>query len=209
MNEIDLLPKIKEFVKWAHKAGKYDLVKCSSGNLSCKIDDGTFLVSESRSWLSNIKKNQVVQVKVKDGIVIKGNKPTGELPLHLAIMRQNEGVRAILHCQSPFATTIACLSDHDIDYNVIIEVPIYIGNIKHIPYLKPGSQDLADAVALASESANIIQMQNHGQVVIGNSLEDVVQKAVFFEFACNIMLNSKFNCTVLKSEQINLLKGYR
>lgn len=209
MIDLDCMPQIKEFVRWAHKVGEYELVRCSSGNLSCRMTDDTILVSESRSWLSNLKKKQVAQVSINDGSIIKGNRPTGELPLHLAIMRRNPGINAILHCQSTSATTIACLANQDINYNVVIEVPIYIGNIQHIPYMKPGSQDLADAVAQATDSATIIQMQNHGQVVIGKSLEDVVQKAVFFELACNIMLNSKFNYTAINSEQINLLQGYR
>lgn len=209
MTEQELLSAFKEFAKWARKAGKYDLARCSSGNLSHRLDDGTMMVSASRSWLSNLKKDQVVQVSCNDGKVLKGNAPTGELPLHLAVMNRNPGINTILHCQSPAATSIACKIPQDIDYNVIIEVPIYIGNIKHVPYIKPGSQELADAVAEASVNAGVIQMQNHGQVITGNSYKEVIQKAVFFELACNIMLKNNFQYSTIKADHIEHLKGYR
>lgn len=209
MDEKELLSELKEFARWARKVGKYDLARCSSGNLSHRLSDGTIIVSASRSWLSNLKKDQVVQVSSHDGKVLKGNVPTGELPLHLAVMNRNPGINTILHCQSPAATAIACITPQDIDYNVIIEVPIYIGNIRHIPYIQPGSQELADAVAEASYSASVIQMQNHGQVIIGNSYQEVIQKAVFFELACNIILKLTFQHSTLKENHIERLKGYR
>lgn len=209
MDKLELLSEFKEFARWARKTGKYDLARCSSGNLSHRLADGTILVSESRRWLSKLKKDQVVQVSCTEGKVLKGNIPTGELPLHLAIMNRNPEINTILHCQSPAATTIACMITKDIDYNVIIEVPIYIGDIKHVPYIKPGSQELADAVAKASESGGVIQMQNHGQVITGRSYIDVVQKAVFFELACNIMLKSNFLYSTIDPKQIEQLKGYR
>lgn len=204
-----LIEERKKFAYWARKVGKYDLSRCSSGNLSHRLNDDTLLVSESRSWLSNLRANQVTLVNLLDKSIIDGNKPSGELPLHLAIMNNRKAVKTILHCQSPSATTLACQNNHDIDYNVIIEVPIYIGKIKQVPFIIPGSQALADAVANASLDADIIQMTNHGQVIIGDDYDEVIQKAVFFELACNIILNSRLNYISLNSQNINELKNYR
>lgn len=204
-----LVEERKRFAYWARKAGKYDLARCSSGNLSHRLNDDTLLVSESRSWLSNLRANQVTLINLIDNSVVEGKKPSGELPLHLAVMSNRKDVKTILHCQSPAATTLACQNINHIDYNVIIEIPIYIGNIKHVPFIMPGSQALADAVANASKEADIIQMTNHGQVIIGNDYEEVIQKAVFFELACNIILNNRLNHISLNSQNIDVLKNYR
>lgn len=200
---------IKKFVKWSHKLGEYNLTKCSSGNLSHRINDEIILVSQSRSWLSELRKKNVVALNVKTGEIIQGENPTGELPLHLAVLRQKSNVRTVLHIQSEAATSIACRGLTEFDYNVIIEVPIYIGEVKHLPYMQPGSQELADAVAHAIETANVIQLSNHGQIIIGNSYREVIQRAVFFELACSIILKNSSKNTFLSEEQIRLLKGYR
>jgi ribulose-5-phosphate 4-epimerase/fuculose-1-phosphate aldolase len=35
---------------------------------------------------------------------------------------------------------------------------------------------------------DLAMMANHGQIVVGKSFDDVIQKAVFFELACEIIL---------------------
>lgn len=205
----DLDKEIKKFVRWSRKVGYYGLAKCSSGNLSHRLNDSTILVTETRSWLSELKPKQVIQFDPIERKVIQGGKPTGELPLHLAIFAQNPEVSTVLHFQSPAATALACWQVNEINYNVIIEVPIYIGSIAHIPYIMPGSEELAIAVAGASISAGIIQLQNHGQVAVGKNYKDAFQKAVFFELACNIIISGNKEMNYLSPEQINMLSNYR
>lgn len=201
--------ELGKFVKWARRAGKYNLASCSSGNLSHRPDENTILVSRSRSWLSNLKTDEVVVINSVNGEILTGGKPTGELPLHLAVLNSNPGINTVLHFQSPCATALACRKSQPVDYNVIIEVPIYIGNIVHVPYIMPGSQQLGEAVANAFTSAGIVQLQNHGQVVTGKNYREAIQKAVFFELACRIILSNNTDIRVLQQDQISKLTGYR
>jgi ribulose-5-phosphate 4-epimerase/fuculose-1-phosphate aldolase len=199
----------KRFAKWANKIGQSGLLLCSSGNLSHRVDEETLIVSESRKWLANLKQNHIVKVGLQDGNVIEGNHPTGELPLHLEVFRQNPNVNTVLHCQSGAATALACRQSAEINYNVIIEVPIYIGNVVHLPFIMPGTKELANEVAKASMHASVIQLSNHGQIIIGTSYKDVYQKAHFFELACQIIISNNFNCQPITAEQFEQLKGYR
>lgn len=52
---------------------------------------------------------------------------------------------------------------------------------------------MAEAVAKQFEDTevNVVQMSNHGQVVVGEDLVDVVRKALFFEQTCEIYTLSK------------------
>lgn len=209
MKETELLKEMKDLSYWAKKAGQYKLAQCSSGNISHRLDDSTLIISQTRAWLSSLKSNQIAHVNLIDGSIINDIKPSGELPLHLAVMRKRINAKTVLHCQSVSATTLACSERKDIDYNVLIEVPIYIGKVRHIPYFMPGSAELAEAVAEASESADIIQLKNHGQVIIGVNYDDVIQKAVFFELACTIIVNNHFNYVSIKGENVDDLSRYR
>lgn len=209
MHDKEFSKQIDKFIKWARKAGEKNLVNCSSGNLSQKIDDNLILVSQSRCWLGSLKQKQVTIVSLADGTIVKGNNPTGELPLHLAIHSVNKEINTVLHCQSPAATALACRQSKEIDYNIIIEVPIYIGNIIHLPYMMPGSAELGKAVGEASLNASVIQLQNHGQVITGKNLKETIQKAVFFELACQIIVMNGLGSSTLTQEQIETLLNYR
>jgi len=201
--------QIRKFVKWARKAGQYNLVKCSSGNLSHRFDDQHILVSQSRSWLSELDENEIVIVKLPEGDVVHGSKPTGELPLHIHTMIENPSIDTVLHFQSPAATTLACQNEKIEDYNVIIEIPIYVGKVATLPFIMPGSSELAKAVAVASKSAGIIQLSNHGQIATGKSYKEAFQRAVFFELACSVIINTRGNYSLLNDESIKNLSGYR
>lgn len=202
---IDLLTD--EFVSWAREAGKFGLIKCSSGNLSHRLDDGTMLISASGSWLADLSTDQVSVVRIKDGYVLNDKKPSVEHRFHLAIMQARPEVSTILHFQSPAATTIAGMNISP-DYNVIIEVPVYIGEIGHLPYLPPGSRQLADAIAGSMIRNDLVQLANHGQVVCGHSYRETIQKAVFFELACTIIIQSNFKCIPLDKAKTDSLKSF-
>jgi len=181
--------QISEFVFWAGEAGKYGLVKCSSGNLSQRIAGQQVLISASGSWLPAINAAEVVLVDTAGNYADGQPKPSGEYRLHLGILNTRKEVNTVLHFQSPYATALACRK-HPPDYNVIIEVPVYIGNVVTLPFIQPGSQELAAAVARAAETADLIQLSNHGQVVCGRDYKEVIQKAVFFELACSVIVNA-------------------
>ena len=198
---------MKQFVFWAQQAATHNLVQCSSGNLSQRLDDTQILVSATGSWLSSLSTDQVSIVSLATGESLNGIRPTGELPLHLGIMQERPDINAVLHFQSVAATSLCCAT-YVPDYNVIIEVPLYIGKVATLPYLKPGSTELAQAVRQLPQDIRMVQMSNHGQIAMGSSLEEVVQMAVFFELACQIILNNANKVNVLLEKDILGLNAY-
>ena len=113
---------------------------------------------------------------------------------HRGILKARPEVNVVLHFQSPYATAIACGQPEQYNFNVIIEVPAYIGTPAVVNYLPPGSQELAEAVtgAFADGTTQMAILKNHGLVTVGKDFDDAIQKAVFFELACRILLtNSK------------------
>lgn len=55
---------------------------------------------------------------------------------------------------------------------------------------------------------NLIVLQNHGQVVVGKSFDDVIQKALFFELACGIIIRSKDQAIRISEEQLREMDKY-
>lgn len=200
-------PKILEFVAAAHKAGRHNLLQCSSGNLSFRLDENTALLSASRSWLGELKPEQVVVCDIDTQKTLNGLTPTVETAFHLGILKARPEVSAVLHFQTPCATAIACDSNmRDYNFNVLPEIPFYIKDIAFVDYLPPGSPELAQAVVDAMKTANLTIMKNHGQVTTADTLDHAIQNAAFFELACRILLTAP-NPDPIPPSQIESLRN--
>lgn len=197
-----------EFAGRAHEISRKGLVNCSSGNLSCRLSDSEMLISKTGTWLEKLMVDEISVVNIQHGKIRNEVEPSGEWKLHTAVFRKRADVNVVLHFQSPAATSLACLAEKP-DYNAIIEVPLYIGNVPHLPFLMPGSDQLAEAVAEQSTHSNVIQMGNHGQVVLGKSFDEAIERAVFFELCCTIILNTGNRYHPIPAEFIPQLKNYR
>lgn len=195
------------FVHWARKCGELGLVRCSSGNLSHRAPDNVMLISGTGSWLTEMTTDQVARVDIINNEPLNLIKPSAEYKLHREIYLKRPEISTILHFQSPSATTLACM-DVRPDYNVIIEIPIYIGKIGYLPFIQPGSESLAKEAGDLMRSVNLIQMTNHGQVVCGKGFGETIQKAVFFELACSILLKSGFRASPISAEHLTNLEKY-
>lgn len=180
--------QIQRFVDACHRIGGYGLVRCSSGNLSSRLDKERILLSASKSWLEEITADQIVVWSLEQDRCVNGKTPTIEADFHLGILRNRPEINVVLHFQSPYATAIACGRPQDYNFNVIIEVPAYIGKPAIVEYLPPGSQQLAHATIEALKDSDLAILRNHGLVTVGADYSDAIQKARFFELACRIIL---------------------
>ncbi|MDD5459729.1 MAG: class II aldolase/adducin family protein, partial [Phycisphaerae bacterium] len=194
-----------QFITAAKKVAQYDLVKCSSGNLSWRLDEPIAAVTASRSWLGELTADQIAVCDINTGKCLNDKIPTVEHAFHLGILRNRPEINVVLHFQSPFATTVACGEKIDYNFNVIIEVPCYIGTPAVVDYFPPGSVELADATINAMENSEMAILRNHGLVTVGKTFNDAIQKAVFFELACQIILTQP-HCKTLTQEQVQHLR---
>jgi len=178
----------ERFAAAARHAASYGLMQCSSGNLSSRLDGERLLIKASRTWMSELTPEQVSLCSISDGSLLSGPKPSVEIGFHAGILRTRPDVNVVLHFQSPFATTLACRRPEAINFHVIAEVPYYIGDIAIVPFLDPGSPILAEAVTTALQKHNLAILKNHGLVTLGGSYEETLQRAVFFELACRMIV---------------------
>lgn len=192
---------------WAREAGRLGLVRCSSGNISMRLKDGNILISGSGTWLEKLTVDEICVIDAR-GNPLNQVKVSGEWRLHLEVYKARPDAGAVLHFQSPCATAVACFAEKP-NYNVIIEVPVYIGSIVQIPYLMPGSAALAETVAAVIADNNIIQMENHGQVVVAPGLKESIERAVFFELCCEIITKNSNSLKTIPFEALSELKNYR
>ena len=190
-----------------HKAASHGLLRYSSGNLSWRVGDGRMLVTRTRSWLGRLTEDDIAVCAIEDGASLNGVKPTVEVRFHAGILRTRPDVNVVLHYQSPCATALACQKKTRVNYNVIPEIPFYIGPVGQVPYLPPGSPELADAVTAAMATHDLAMMVNHGQVTVARDFDHAIQNAGFFELACEIILVSGNNVNALSAKAVRQLRS--
>lgn len=200
--------QIEQFIAQAHRVGDAGLTICSSGNISWRIGEEA-LVSGTGSWVPSLPAEKVSVCKVATGEVLNGVKPSMESVFHLGILRNRPDCNVVLHFQSPYATVVSCMKNRPTNFNVTAEIPCHVGKeIPFIPYYRPGSPELAKAVIEALKDHDSALMLKHGQVVCGKDFDEVFERAMFFEMACRIIIQSGCNYEVLSDEEIDDLETY-
>ncbi|MEI7902938.1 MAG: class II aldolase/adducin family protein [bacterium] len=200
---------LEEFLKACHQTARCGLMRCSSGNMSVRLDKDRLLATATRSWMANISPEQVSVCRISDGVLLEGAKPTVEIGFHAGILKTRPEVNVVLHFQTLHATALACQQARDINYFVIPEIPFYIGPVARVPYFLPGTEELAQAVTGAMKDHDMVVMGNHGIVTVAADYAHVIQNAEFFELACAVIAHSGDNLTPLPEEDARALLALR
>jgi ribulose-5-phosphate 4-epimerase/fuculose-1-phosphate aldolase len=198
-----------EFIEACHNAANRGLMRCSSGNLSRRLDNARFLATSSRSWMENLSQEEVSLCSLSDGATLDGPKPTVEIGFHAEILKTRPDVNVVIHFQTPCATALACQGADDMNYFVIPEIPFYVGRVATVPYFPPGSKELARAVSEAMQDHDMVIMSNHGAVTVAVDYAHAIQNAEFFELACYIIVHAGNSLTPLSESDVQRLLQLR
>jgi len=205
-----LVQQKKKLVEFAREACKEKLFLSTSGNISLRIPGEKYLISGSGKELGKLKVTDVSLLGLADNKILNGPKPSSELNLHKMIYDKRKEAAAILHFQAKCATAIACMKNPPANLDFIPEIPAYVKSFAYVPYEFPGTVEFAESVARAfgNPKINLVQLQNHGQVVIGETPEIALRRAIFFELACCIFLRSPEPVLIPPAEAERLRKAY-
>ena len=144
----------------------------STGNLSIRTDTG-FLMTPTGSSLGALDPARLAALDAA-GVHVRGDPPTKEALLHLAMYRERPRDRAVVHLHSTHSVAVSVLADAD-PANVLPPLTAYyamrIGTLPLVPYFAPGDAALADAVAALASRHHAMLLSNHGPVVSGAALD--------------------------------------
>jgi L-fuculose-phosphate aldolase len=120
-------------------------VAANDGNISARLDEGSFLVTPSGVNKGDMSPEQIIKVDA-DGKILAGTmKPSSELKMHLAVYRARADVKAIVHAHPPAATGFAACRLR-LDKDVILpEVVFGLGTIGFAEYGTPSTEEVLKA----------------------------------------------------------------
>lgn len=150
----------------------------STGNLSVRLDDRVWITPTGQS-LKALRPTQLACIDLA-GNSFDQNRPSKEWPFHAAIYRQRPTARAVVHLHAGAATALACLADLNEAEPLPPITPYYLMRVAPLgvlPYFRPGSSELADAVEQLAARHHCLLMRNHGIIAAGASLSEAVDCA--------------------------------
>jgi L-fuculose-phosphate aldolase len=166
----------------ARAVARAGLVVAAGGNIAARTDDDRVCVTPSGWSLAGISVGDLVRVSV-DGRALDGeNAPTSELLLHLAALRARPDVVWSLHLHPPIAALLHAL-DAPIR-TITTDHAFYLRSIATVPYLHPGSEQLAAAAAeRLSHGADVVLLRHHGCLVVADTPDLALSRAMNLEAA--------------------------
>ncbi len=198
-----------EIVKWGRSLFERGYTAGSSGNISARIDDG-FIATPTNSCLGFLDRDRLAKLD-RDGSHLSGDKPTKELPLHLAFYDTRPAAAAVVHLHSTYSTALSCLADVDPDDAVPPITPyvvMRVGRVPVVPYTRPGSADVAPLIRAKAPDHPAVLLANHGPVVAGTSLESAIFAMEELEETAKLVLLTRgLQVRHLSPEQIADLKA--
>ena len=168
----------REIVAACRDMNRRGINQGTSGNISIRVKEG-FLLTPSGMAYDEMKASDIVLMR-PDGSHAGKRKPSSEFRFHTSIMAARPEVGGIVHTHSMFATTIGILG---------LEIPAvhYMiaaaggSNIRLVPYITWGTQELADAALKALDGRNACLLANHGMIVVGPTLKKAMWLAIEVE----------------------------
>lgn len=180
----------RNIIAFGKKAYEKGLVAASDGNISVRLFDDRLMITPSGATLGNLNPDNLIYLDL-NGTILQGKKPpSSELPMHLLIYQQRPDVHAVFHTH-PQVTTAFSVAGESLSVPVLPEMVIMFDTIPIAPYASPSSIESAEAIEPYIQNHDLIILDHHGVVALGQSLNDAFLKLEKLEHTAKTLLAAK------------------
>lgn len=177
-----------------------------SGNMSVRLGD-LRMVTPAGTDKARIVPSDMILVDAL-GQPRSSGKISSETPLHLMVYDVAPHAGAVVHAHPPNATVVGLL-DEVVNLCVTAEGAAFLGPVALVPYVRPGTQDLAKAIGEAAKISSTILMRHHGALTIGPDIDTACARMETLEHVCRIFLEARRQGCLkfLKDEEVQDLRA--
>jgi L-fuculose-phosphate aldolase len=180
------------------------LVVGSGGNLSMLLPDKkSFLITGTGTSLDRLDEDSFAVVSLDGTYSSSGTQPSSEYRVHLAAYQSRSDVTTCIHLHPQASVLLAALGIET--KFVTVDHVYYLRKIVRIPWIRPGTQEIADAVAREIAGVNVLVLENHGCVVVAGNPELAYSRALNLEEASELTLRSR----IVGIEPLEVPSAYR
>lgn len=187
------IQEAKELILQAgRKLTESGLVARTWGNISARISDTEFLITPSGKAYESLTPEDIVKVRIEDGIWEGDVKPSSEKGVHEAAYRNRPDVNFIVHTHQTMATAYGVLgislSDYGEEWKVLGD---FVPCAKYgISSTKTLAKYMEEAIADCPDS-NAFFMRYHGVLCLGRDAEHAFNVSSTLEKLCTEIVEKK------------------
>ena len=179
------------------------LVTAGGGNLSARDPHAPdhVWITPAGEFKGGLRAASMVGIDLEGKPLFKTSaSPSSDYRFHCAIYRARPDVHAIVHTHAPQAFRLALTGRR---FLPISTEAALVGEIPIVPFLQPGTAELAGAVASAIGEGTAVMMQNHGLVVAAETLQRAMEMTEMVEMTAGALLA----CRMMGVEPVVLSPG--
>ncbi|NPA90094.1 MAG: class II aldolase/adducin family protein [Chloroflexi bacterium] len=187
---MDVTDILRELSDAAAELVRRGLVLASGGNVSFRQGDVVY-ISPTGSRLNALSPELFAQVAFPTGESLNAFKPSSELPMHLAAYQVREEARVIIHCHPPHLIALSALGWELPPMTADFFLYLNAERLPVVPYITPGTEELAHAVAEKLGEAPAVILGNHGILVTGPNVDKALTRVLLAEEMAYIYLTAR------------------
>lgn len=187
MQETKLNEYKKEVAYFMRRLYSKNLTTTSGGNISLKLDNQRILITPSGLDKGRMKSDQIGLLSMNGENYTPGLKPSMESGMHIAIYKKRPDIKAIVHAHPTIASGFTALHK-SINCTLTAEARAILGTPKTASYALMGTPALAAIVAETSADVNVILLENHGIICLGENLLGAFDRIEVLEAAAKMTL---------------------
>lgn len=161
----------KKIVKICKKLYLKGLIAGADGNVSIK-NKNKIIITPSGFHKGLVSFKEMTFTDLSGKIIAGRNKPSSEISFHLAIYKKDKKCNAIIHTHPPFVMALYTAGLKIEPYFMAESKILFEDKIIEIPFIMPGSKELAEEISANANNGDIFILQNHGIVVKADTLEN-------------------------------------
>ena len=182
---MDVLTAKKLVIEAGERLVETGLIARTWGNVSCRVDDKTFVITPSGKPYIGLTPDDIVEVAINT-LEWGGNvKPSSEKGIHAEVYKQFSDANFVIHTHQKVASAVSALST-GIE-KVTGEAANLIGSVIHLGgYGLPGTKKLKKGVttALKLSPSKAVIMAHHGALCFGKDSDEAFEVASSLETVC-------------------------
>lgn len=187
------------------------LITATGGNVSARVPGAPdeAWITPSQLFKGSLGPEILVRIGM-DGKALEAGarSPSSEALMHTAVLEAKPEAQAVIHCHAPNATILV---NSDLPFLPVSTEAAFFVDIGRIPFVMPGTRELADAVVAAMGDGWAVLMQNHGLLVAGRTLRRAADMAEIIERTAQVILGCHAvgkPPPVLPDEVVDMLSKY-
>lgn len=167
------------------------LIARTWGNVSCRVDKDTFVITPSGRPYETLRPEEIVLCKVEDCSYEGEIKPSSEKKLHALLYQMHPEMNFVIHTHQKNASILSASGLNSIP---VKGYPLLGDEVRIAEYGLPGTAKLRKGVEQATlgSSSQAVIMAHHGAVCFGKDYEETLTCARQLEEACYEAMASEY-----------------